>query len=184
MNDLAEKEFKRDFILKTLIQETQFEQWLKISFYLNSKLNEGYDIIYQEAYYVKIYELFTEGLEDAKYVYENLEKSNNINKKKWYFEFINGLDRIISNLDESEFLYIEYRRHISSHIFQNQYEHIQNDLKIKKLRKNKELKEIRNKLKSIILKHGSDKAIDEYLNKKLNSQFTQLYKSLTNFNSD
>ncbi|NHB70377.1 hypothetical protein [Perlabentimonas gracilis] len=184
MNDLANNEFKTDFIIKTLVQETQFEQWLKITFYLNSKINEGYDIIYQEAYYVKVYELFTEGLEYAKSVYEKLKKSTNIEKKKWYLELINGLDRIITTFDETELLYIEYRRHVSSHIFQNQYEHIQKDLKIKRIRKNNELKEIRENLESIILKHGSDKAVDEYLNKKINPQFSKLYKTLTNTNSD
>ena len=178
MNDITIKEFKQEYILKTLVQQTQFEQWLKFTFYLNSKLHKEYDTIYQDAFYVKIYEVLTEGLEYANKVYRSLMQGNNVQKTIWYLNLINGLGKIKSDLDESEFLYIEYRRHIASHIFQNQYESIQDNLKIKKFRKNNNLKEINEKLKSMIVKYDSDRKIDDYLNKKLHLELTKIYDSL------
>ncbi|MBN2410161.1 hypothetical protein JXQ31_00630 [candidate division KSB1 bacterium] len=176
--DIAKFQFTRDYIVKTLKQEKQFEQWLKITFYLNSKLQEEYDSIYQVAFYVKLYEVLTEGLNYAVKVYEALKKGNNLIKRQWYSTLIEGLNKIKSNLDETEFLYIEYRRHSSSHIFQNQYEHIQNDLRIKKHRKDKNLKEINDRIKSLILKHGSDRKIDDYLNNKLQLNIMKIYEDL------
>ncbi|MBN2030766.1 hypothetical protein JW824_11035 [bacterium] len=180
MDDIAIKQFKRDFIIKTLMQQTQFEQWLRFTFYLNAKLQEEYDTIYQDAFYVKVYEVLTKGLNYAIEVHDSLTKGDNVQKMQWYSKLINGLNKIKSDLDESEFLYIEYRRHNASHIFQNSYEHIQDNLRIKKIRKNKDLKEINDRLKSMVNKYGSDRNIDDYLNNKLQPELTKLYENLIN----
>jgi hypothetical protein len=179
MKDIAIQQFKRDFVIKTCVQEEQFYQWLKFTFFLNHELKENYDTIYQEAFYVKLFELLTEGLRHSTEILEILKKTDkNVTKIDWYSKLTNGLNQIKSNLDESEFLYIEYRRHGASHIFQNQYEHIQDNLKIKKERKNKNLKELNNQLQAIILKYGGDRSVDEYLNQKLQPELTKIYESL------
>jgi len=178
MNTIAIYQFKQDFIIKTLVQEVQFAQWLRSTFYLNQKLFEEFDLIYQEAFYVKLYTLLEEGLKYATKVREILSKGENISKTQWYTTLIESLLKIRSSLDESELLYIEYRRHSASHIFQNDYEHIQDDLSIKKIRKKRDLAVIKNSTEDLIRKHGSDRKIDEYLNKKLHPELTRLYDNL------
>lgn len=180
MNRLASEEFKIDFVIKTFVQETQFEQWIKTFFLLNNELSEEYNFIYQDAFYTKLYELFTEGI-----VYGNklLEKSQNPGHHKttnWYFKLIEGLNNIKSELSDTEFEYIEYRRHRACHIFQNSFEHIQENLRIKKERKGKKVQDIQARIQILILKHGSDKNIDHFLNKKLQPIITELYRHLQN----
>jgi len=177
--DIATKQFKRDFIIKTLVNQEQFGQWLKFLFYLNDSLQKEYDTIYQDAFYVKLYETLTTGLKYAQGVHDSLIKGENAEKTLWFNELINGLKAIKESIDDSEFLYIEYRRHNASHIFQTQYEHIQDDYRIKKIRNNRDLVEINNKLKYLLLKHGSDRNTDDYLNKKLQPFLTTIYKRLT-----
>ena len=179
MEDIAITQFRRDFVIKTLVQEKQFEQWLKFTFYLNEKLRKEYDTIYQDVFYVKIYEVLTEGIEYATKVHESLIKGSNVQKTEWYSKLITGLNKVKSSLNDPEILYIEYRRHLASHIFQNQYEHIQDNLRIKKVRKNKDLKEINDQLKSMIAHYGSDREIDDYLNKKIQPILTKIYETLT-----
>ncbi len=178
MNETAIYQFKRDFIIKTLVQEVQFAQWLRSIFYLNQKLSEEFDLIYQDAFYVKLYTLLEEGLKYATKVREILSKGGNISNTQWYSTLIESLLKIRSSLDESELLYIEYRRHSASHIFQNSYEHIQEDLSIKKIRKERDLAVINNLIEGLIRKHGSDRNIDEYLNNKLHPELTRIYDSL------
>lgn len=179
MENIAIQQFKRDFSIKIFMQEEQFYQWLRFTFHLNHELQKEYNTIYQDAFYVKIFQLLTEGLKYSTEILENLRKNDQITTKvEWYSKLTEGLNRIKSNLDESEFLYIEYRRHSASHIFQSQYEHIQDNLKIKKERNNKNLKEINNQLRAIILKYGGDRNVDEHINRKLQSELTKIYESL------
>lgn len=179
MNEIANRQFKHDFILQTIVKEVQFEQWLKFTFYLNQKLSEEYETIYQDSFYIKIYELLTEGLIYANKVHKYLLRGENHEKTNWYSKLITGLNKIKLDLNESEILYIEYRRHSASHIFQNQYEHIQENLRIKKERKLKNLEELNNQLSVLIIKHGNDRNVDEYLNKKMQPKLTQIYEILT-----
>ena len=179
MDELAKEEFKRDFIIKTLVQQTQFEQWLRYFFFLNNELIEKCDFVYQDAFYIKFYELFTKGLVYANKVLERLQKGHNTNKFEWYVKLIDGLNNIMSELTEEEFEYIEYRRHNSCHIFQNRYEHIQENLGIKKDRNGKKLQDINASLKRVISKHGSDKNIDTFINSKLQHKLTDLHRVLT-----
>lgn len=179
MENFPIEEFKRDFIIKTFVQETQFEQWLRSFFFLNNELSEKYDFIYQEAFYTKFYELFTEGLVFANKTLDKLKLGDNDNKRNLYFNLIDGLTKIRADLTESEFEYIQYRRHNSCHIFQNSYEYIQDNLRIKKERNGRKLQDIQKDLQSLILEHGSDKNIDLYLNEKLQGKLTDLYQHLT-----
>ncbi|HVX92532.1 MAG TPA: hypothetical protein VHA74_00265 [Candidatus Dojkabacteria bacterium] len=179
MDKLAVEEFKRDFIIKTFVQETQFEQWLKLFFFLNNELSEKYDFIYQDAFYTKFYELFTEGFVYANKVLDALQDGDNEDKRNWYIKLIDGLKNIKSELTDIEFEYIEYKRHNACHIFQNSYEHIQENLRIKKERNGKKLQDIKKGLQELILKHGSDKNIDYHINKKLQEKLKLLYKQLT-----
>jgi hypothetical protein len=179
MDEAGIEEFKRDFIIKTQVQEVQFEQWLTIFFYLNNELILKYDFIHQEMFYIKLSELMTEGHEFAAKILKYLENGINIEKHNWYLKLFEGLNKIRAMLSNSEFEYIQYRRHNSCHIHQNSFEHIQENLKIKKNRNGKDLSEINNELKSIILKHGSDKNFDFYFNEKFQLIISDLYKNLT-----
>ncbi|WP_137404172.1 hypothetical protein [Echinicola rosea] len=147
-------------------------------FYLNHELTEKWDFIYQEMFYIKFYEATAEGLSYALKVFEHLRGGKNENKLEWYDELINGLTNIKSELGEDEYSYIEYRRHNTCHIFQNRYEHIQDNLKIKKIRKDKDLQKLNIGLKQLLIKHGSDKNIDIYLNTCLQPKLTSLYAQL------
>jgi len=179
MDEIAKEDFKQDFIVQTIVQQTQFEQWLKYLFLLNNELTEKWNFVYQDMFYTKLYDLLIEGLTYANKVFESLQKGQNNNKIDWYAKLIEELNNIKSELTEEEFDYIEYRRHNSCHIFQNKYEHIQKNLQIKTERDNRKLIDINISLKKIILKHGSDKDIDVYINSKLQNKLTQLYNVLT-----
>jgi len=96
MDDFPKDEFLRDFKIKTLVQQTQFEQWLRTLFYLNHQLIEKWDFVYQEMFYIKFYEATTEGLSYALKVFEHLRGGENENKLEWYDELINGLTNITS----------------------------------------------------------------------------------------
>ena len=179
MDKFPVEEFKRDFIIKTLVQQTQFEQWLKSFFYLNNELIKEYDFIYQDEFYTKFYELFTEGLAFANKVLDALKTGSNVDKLNWYIKLIEGLNKIRAELTDPEFEYIQYRRHSSCHIFQNSYELIQDNLRIKKERNGRQLQDIQKDLQGLILKYGSDRNIDLHINEKLQNTLTNLYKQLT-----
>ncbi|OJY94827.1 MAG: hypothetical protein BGP13_14255 [Sphingobacteriales bacterium 40-81] len=107
--DLALFQFERDFIIQSMVKEAQFEQWLKLTFFLNYELLKKRDTIYQGAFYIKLYELLTEGLKYAKSVLYHLDNSDNIKKREWYNILVNTLNGLLSELTEPEFNYIEYR---------------------------------------------------------------------------
>lgn len=170
---------RHKLIVKTLVQEQLFGQWLRNFFFLNKKLYEEYDTIYQKTYYTKLYGLLTEGLEYAKKALSYLQGGENIEKLNWYQMLVDGLQGIKSDLSEIEFQFIEYKRHSACHIFQEQYEsQLTRKGKVKQFRKNKHLNIVNAELSSIILKHGSDKKFDLYLIEKLYFKTTELYNKL------
>ena len=179
MEEFPASEFKAEFTVKTLVQEKQFEQWLKLFFFLNDELSKEYDFIYQDEFYTKFYELFTEGIVYAKKVLDVLKPGDNDDKYSWYVKLTEGLNKIRLEITDPEFEYIQYRRHGSCHLFQNSYEFIQDNLRIKKDRNGKQLQEIRKDLQELILKYGSDRNIDQHINAKLQNKLTDLYKQLT-----
>src|ERR1700749_4274576 len=107
MDKFPIEEFKRDFIIKTLVQQTQFEQWLKSFFFLNNELSNKYDFIYQDEFYTKFYELFTEGLVFANKILGALQTGGNEEKRNWYLNLIDGLNKIRTELTDPEFEYIQ-----------------------------------------------------------------------------
>jgi len=179
MDKFPVEEFKRDFIIKTLVQQIQFEQWLKSFFFLNIELSKKYDFIYQDEFYTKFYELFTEGLAFANKILTALQTGGNEDKLNWYLKLIEGLNKIRTELTDPEFEYIQYRRHSSCHIFQNSYEFIQDNLRIKKERNGRHLQDIQKDLQGLILKYGGEKNIDHHINEKLQKKLTDLCKQLT-----
>jgi hypothetical protein len=181
MDKSAFEKFKRDYGLKILVQESQFEQWLMFFFYLNEELHKGYDTIYQSSFYIKLYELLNEGSAYAKEVLDSLSSRVNVEKIKWYNKLDKGLSEIRSTFSDDEFEFIEYKRHSASHIFQNKYEvEIKKNGSLKTKYKNSEsLDEINSRFQKIILKHGSDKNFDIYVTTKLYPLISQLYYDLT-----
>ena len=93
-------------------------------------------------------------------------------------KLVEEFNNIKNELSDTEFEYIEYRRHNACHIFQNSYEHIQENLRIKKERNGKKLQDIQKGIQALILKHGSDKDIDDFINAKLQTKLTGLYNQL------
>jgi len=151
---------------------------MRTFFYLTYKLYEVFDPTLQDMHYIKLYGTLTEGLEYAKIVLQHLENGKNLNKKNWYIKCIDGLTILKSQLTKRELIYIEYRRHNICHMFQNQYERIQENYKIKYQRKGIDLTEIDSLLKSLLLEFGSDRNIDEHLKNKMKLTITSLYDEL------
>ena len=179
MNKIEYEKFKFDHILQTLANEELFGQWLRKFFYLNSELNKEYDSIYQSSFYVVFYELVTVGLEYSKKVLGHLKNSENLEKKEFYLELIGGLKNLKSLFSESEFEFIEYKRHSSSHIFQNHYEkRITDKGKIITKRKGKLIDKLNKEYKKTLIEHGFDRGFDEYMMRKLYPKITEFYNKL------
>ena len=179
MDKAQYEKLKIDTVIKTFVQEEQFGQWLRKFFYLNAELNKEYDTIYQDAFYIVFYELVTVGLDYSINVLSAVEKSNNKEKIEFYTELIKGLSELKTKFTKTEFQFIEYKRHNSSHIFQNHYENrISNNKKFISKRKGRQIDDINKELKSIILKYGNDKNFDNYLTKKLYLNTSELYQRL------
>lgn len=129
------QDFNTELTIKIKVQQIQFEQWIRSFFRLTYKLYDGFDAELQDLHYIKLYGILTEGLEYAEMVLQHLENGKNLNKKEWYTKCVSGITILKSQLTERELMYIEYRRHNICHIFQNQYERIQENYKIKHQRK-------------------------------------------------
>lgn len=182
MNNFPKDEYLKEVMRKTIVQQEQFDQWLRYLFYINNELINSLEFVHQDMFYVKFHEVYTIGI---KYVQNNclkyLKKNEANNNKKiiWYNEFISGINDIISCLSEEEISYIEYRRHNVCHIFQNGYEHIQDgNLSIKKKKGDKDLKIVRENLKKIMKENKNDRNIDILLNSKIQPKLKLLYERL------
>src|SRR5690606_22337233 len=105
-----------------------------------------------------------------------LAQSNN-NKVHFFQCILDFIQSLKTELPIAELDYLEYRRHNICHIFQNGYEIIQNDLKIKSKLKNRNLDEINTNLISLL-----STAPDEFkLQEKL---FKKYYILIEKFRSD
>jgi hypothetical protein len=174
------EQFKRDYGLKVLVQESQFTQWLQFFFYLSQELHKEYDSIYQDAFYVKLYELLTEGVAYAEDVKSNVTPGINDEKIKWYKTLIAGLTNLRSLFSDEEFEFIQYKRHSASHIFQDKYEiGIKKNGSLKTHYKDESLADISLRFQTILLTHGSDKNFDLYVTRKLYPVLSKLYTELT-----
>jgi len=168
----------RTFLLQKNSEFEQFESWLKQLFYLNDALQKEYDSIYQESFYVRLYELFHEGLDYANRALKIYEEISQTGKAKWYRTFIAGIENVKSSFTEDEHDYIELRRHNASHIFTKQYYRIQDNYKQKKERKGKDLLLLQSKLYVIMEKHKTFRGFDLYLNSKMFPILNELHQKL------
>lgn len=178
MNAEEREELNRDlfnYTLKTLTQKQQFDQWLNIFFYINRSLHLEYDSVYQSSFYIKLYELLTEGLEYAKDLREHVKKVHNNDVEVWLDALINGLTELKKGISKNEFNYIQYKRHNTCHIFQNGYEIQINDSY--EAKRNSRFK-LKDQFYQILDRHGSDQNFDLYLTKKLYPIIISIFNQL------
>lgn len=175
MND---RKYYYDFVLKTVTQEVQFGQWLKLLFYVNQRLQEQSDAVFHDAYYTKLYEALKKGLPYAEKVAEALQNGSNVTKRLWYDTLIVGLQEIKAAITDDEFAFIEYKRNNACHIFQNKYERIQDDGSTKETRNGINIEELQKIIMSLMVEHDGEHNLNAYLYKKLYPLFSRLYQQL------
>lgn len=179
MSKIAYEKLKFDHILRTLTNQELFAQWLRNFFYLNNELNKEYDSIYQNSFYIIFYELSTVGLEYSENLLKHIKNSQNLEKIEFYEKLIKGLINLKSLFSETEFEFIEYKRHSSSHIFQDYYENrISDKGKIITKRKEKLIDELKSNFNEILLKYGFDRGFDDYMTGKLYPEIKELHHEL------
>lgn len=162
---MKSQDFKIEYIQKTFIQEQQFYQWLQILFKLNMELNKNYNHNSADLFVVKVVQFLNEGKNYCEIIIPTLIKSNN--KKSYFFQHIlDFIEQFKVDISEAELDFLEYKRHNICHIFQNGYEPIQNNLKIKTHLKNRTLKEIEKNLISIISSEKDEFTVQEKLFKR------------------
>jgi len=169
-----------DFTLKMFTQKAQFEQWLRIFFYLDNRLNSEFDSVYESSYYIKLYELLTAGLDYANDALNVLRNINNKNLENWYETLVAGLVALKDEISETELEFIRYKRHNACHIFQDSYE-----IKINK----KDLIERTNRFNlkqqfhQLLDKHETEDNFYKYLFSKLHPISEKIYKDLQIINA-
>jgi len=144
-------------------EHKQFTQWLKTTYQLKDLLQINYDRIYQDSFYVKIFELITSGKNYIQMFNDTIEQ-NNYEASIKYKLLLKIIDDILSSFKESELDFIEFRRHSSSHIFTKGYNFIQDDFKLKEIKNKKSLIDIHSNFDSIFKKHKTTKNFDLYFN--------------------
>jgi hypothetical protein len=151
-------------------QHHQFIQWLSNLFLIDQKLNEEYDDVYQDYYYIKLYELLTYGL---KYVDKQKTLVNRYQEeeKNWYIFLSKELLNLRNEISKPEFEHIEYKRHNACHIFQVDYE-VKEDKNgnIKEPHRSKEKESINN----ILDIHENDYNFDIYFTKKYHPKLVEI----------
>lgn len=177
MSKTISGEHLKDFLLKTFVQQDQYTHWLSALMRLSEELNKEYNRYYQQLYYVKLYQLMDEGLAYSKSVVESIKDESSY-KSIWHSAIINSILSIKKMLPEEELDFIEYKRHNVCHIFQNGYEVVQNDGRIKQKKGDKNIKELGASLHRVLLKYGDDKGFDEYLTKKLYPILKELFERI------
>jgi|ERR1035437_849709 hypothetical protein len=179
LNKSEHDKYKKDFIMKTLVQEEQFIQWLKKFLFLNSALKNEYDAIYQDSFYIVFYELSTVGLAYSKKILRHLEKGDNHKKAAWYKELTVAIENLKNIFSSIEFEYIKYKRHNASHIFQDGYEHqVFEQGEIKSQEREDKVEKMSSDFRKLILKHRGDKGFDIYMHRLLYSAVIDLNNRL------
>jgi len=175
---------RQEIILKIVGHNYLFEQWIIKVFYLNNSLHNEYDSFYQNQYYISIYNLFNEGWAHVKRVILSVRDSKNI----YIIQYYNKIDECINRLrlifKDDEYYYLEYRRHGACHIFQDSYEMIQDNGKIKTQRNNMSLPELTQNLQAVIKRYNGDKGFDLYLNITFYPILVELYEILQKIRSE
>lgn len=160
----------------------QFEQWIKQMFFLNEELNKEYNSIYQDLFWVKIYQLLTEGDFYLRDIKKTIDKGNSFYIKKWYDRLLNGLIEIKTQFREIEFEYLQYRRHNVCHIFQHDYSVFNKDYSLKSIKrqKRKDKSIINSEIEyfSLLKEYGGDEGYDKHYRNILYPIINILYHDL------
>lgn len=159
------EEFKIEYIQKAFIQEKQFYQWMMSVFKLNIELNEEFSYNSSDLFVVKFVQFINEGENYCKYIMPILTRSDN-NKIHFFQRILDFILSVKSKFPIEELDYLEYRRHNICHIFQNGYEVIQSDLKIKSKLKNRSLEEINNNIINLLGTEENEFKLQKKLFKK------------------
>ncbi|MBK5213465.1 MAG: hypothetical protein JJE55_07385 [Flavobacteriaceae bacterium] len=171
--------FKFDHILDIMADEALFGQWLGKFFYLNNALQKEYDTIYQNSFYITFYKLIYVGIGYTKSILTHLEGSENLKNIEFYKEIFQSLTNLKSEFSESEFEFIEYKRHSASHIFQTGYQKkLLNNGTIKNTKNQKLLDVLDREFAQILIKHGFDRGFDKYMTDKLYPKILELEQEL------
>lgn len=171
---------KYDFTIKILTQRAQFEQWLRIFFYLDNRLNSEFDSVYESTYYIKLYELLTSGLDYANKTLNILKNVNNENLERWYEILVNGLLTLKGEISETELEFIRYKRHNACHIFQDSYEiNVNKKVLIERTNRFK----LKKHFHLLLDKHGTEDEFYKYLFSKLHPITIKIYKELQAINT-
>lgn len=178
---------------KIFVQKEQFEHWLRKLFCMNDSLHKEYDLFYQEIYYVLLTQMLTEGKNYLDKVVEIVNEQDNWHKREFYNRLQSALNKIASEFTPLEFEYIKLKRHNTCHIFQNDYEVVQNSGKIKTMRKvysyegectPMELTELELGFYHILKKYGGDPGFDTYVRCKVYPILSNLHKELMEIQAD
>jgi DNA gyrase/topoisomerase IV subunit A len=176
---MKEEEFMYDLYFKIRVQEYQLSKWFSRLISITNELQKEYNSVYQNVFYIKIYELFTSGLDYSEKVYSIVEKSNNTEKIEYYRTIINSVEKIKSVLTDNEIQFIEYKRNNVCHIFQNGYEkELKKNGDIKSKRKGVEINTIKNDFDKLLSKHGNDKDLDIFLFNKSSPLIQEFYENI------
>lgn len=170
---------KLEIVTQIFTRKFLFEQWLTKIFFLNDSLNKEYNTIYQDHYYILIYNLLTEGKSHLEQVIESINGCENQYKVQFYDKLHKALLELKSSLKEEEYYYLEYRRHCACHIFQDGYEIIKDNGKIKQERGNVNLVKLHQSLEDIIVRYNGDKGFDLYITKLFYPILSKLYFELS-----
>ncbi|WP_400071958.1 hypothetical protein [Zobellia russellii] len=162
---MKDEEFKYQYVKKGIVQELQFLQWLHSLFILNVEINKEYNHNSAELFIVKLVQFLKEGDEYCQNIIPKIPTSD-IFKIQLFQRILKFIEDFKENIPLAEFDFLEYKRHTICHIFQNGYEPVQRNLKVKTLLKNRELSEIDNNLKDIISSEKSEMGVQKKLFKK------------------
>jgi hypothetical protein len=163
--------YMKDIFLNEIQKQKEFEhkqfiEWIKSIFQLKELLQLDYNQIYQDCFYIKIFEFITVGTDYVELLYKTFEQKDHSKSAK-YRDLLNTINEIKSSFTDAEMEFIEFRRHCSSHIFTKGYNFIKDDLKIKKEIKGKRILDIHENFGQILKKHKSKENFDKYFNSKV-----------------
>lgn len=128
------KDVRLQITTKLFSEKERFYDWMRKIWGVSIELEQEYNLYYHILYTTFLVEFLTEG---EKYILESIETLKKVGNKPmldWSCRVRDGIQEIKNQYTDEEFIYLEYRRHNSCHIFTKGYESIQDNGKIKKVR--------------------------------------------------
>jgi len=183
MNNLEFIEGLKHQAINAHVHMNRIVVWLNMLFHLNHELNNEYNSVMMNYFYVLLYEATNTGKEYINSVYNSIEGSNTKNERT-FSVLQKNIPLLLDDFDEDEILYLNYRRDDASHMFTNSWE-IDIDFKKDKLKdkkKKQDIREIDKTLINVIKKHGgpSEENVDVYFLKILHNKLIDLNNELKN----